>query len=73
MQIGWLQILVIGLVVLVLFGKLPNIIQDLKSAYLELSKKNEEKDKFYDHHTRIDSGLPSLPRRAGLSVDPAKL
>ena len=45
MQIGWLQIVVIGLVVLILFGKLPNIILDLKSAYLELSKKNEEKDK----------------------------
>ena len=45
MQIGWLQIVVIGLVVLILFGKLPNIIKDLKSAYLELSKKNEEKDK----------------------------
>ncbi len=45
MQIGWLQIVVIGLLVLVLFGKLPNIIQDLKSAYLEISKKSEEKDK----------------------------
>jgi len=45
MQIGWLQIFVIGLLVLVLFGKLPNIIQDLKSAYLELSKKDEEKNK----------------------------
>jgi len=45
MQIGWLQIVVIGILVLVLFGKLPNIIQDLKSAYLEISKKNEEKDK----------------------------
>jgi hypothetical protein len=44
MQIGWLQIVVIGLLVLVLFGKLPNIIQDLKSAYLELSKKDEEKN-----------------------------
>jgi len=45
MQIGWFQIVVIGLVVLLLFGKLPNIIQDLKSAYLEISKKNEEKGK----------------------------
>ena len=45
MQIGWLQIVVIGLVVLLLFGKLPNIIEDVKSAYLELSKKNEEKNK----------------------------
>ena len=45
MQIGWLQIVVIGLLVLILFGNLPNIIQDLKSAYLELSKKNEQKDK----------------------------
>ena len=45
MQIGWLQIVVIGLVVLILFGTLPNIIQDVKSAYLELSKKNEEKNK----------------------------
>ena len=45
MQIGWLQIVVIGLVILLLFGKLPNIIQDVKSAYLELSKKNEEKNK----------------------------
>jgi len=45
MQIGGLQIVVIGLVVLLLFGKLPNIIQDLKSAYLEISKKNEEKGK----------------------------
>jgi len=45
MQIGWLQIVVIGLVVLILFGKLPNIIQVVKSAYLELSKKNEEKNK----------------------------
>jgi Sec-independent protein translocase protein TatA len=45
MQIGWLQIVVIGLLVLLLFGKLPNIIQDLKSAYLELSKKDEEKNK----------------------------
>ena len=45
MQIGWLQIVVIGLLVLILFGKLPNIIQDLKSTYLELSKKNEQKDK----------------------------
>ena len=45
MQIGWLQIVVIGLLVVVLFGKLPNIIQDLKSAYLELSKKDEEKNK----------------------------
>ena len=45
MQIGWLQIVVIGLVVLILFGKLPNIIQAVKSAYLELSKKNEEKNK----------------------------
>jgi len=45
MQIGWLQIVVIGLVVLLLFGKLPDIIQDLKSTYLELTKKNEEKEK----------------------------
>ena len=45
MQIGWLQIVVIGLVVLILFGKLPTIIQDVKSAYLEFSKKNEEKNK----------------------------
>ena len=45
MQIGWLQIVVIVLLVLLLFGKLPNIIQDLKSAYLELSKKDEEKNK----------------------------
>ena len=45
MQIGWLQIVVIGLVILLLFGKLPNIIQDVKSAYLELSKKNEENNK----------------------------
>ena len=48
MQIGWLQIVVIGLVVLILFGKLPNIIQDVKSAYLELSKKNEEKNNCRD-------------------------
>jgi len=45
MQIGWIQIVVIGLVVLILFGKLPNINQDVKSASLELSKKNEEKNK----------------------------
>jgi Sec-independent protein translocase protein TatA len=45
MQIGWLQIIVIGVVVLLLFGKLPDIIQDLKSAYLEVSKKKEEKEK----------------------------
>ncbi len=45
MQIGWLQIVVIGFVILLLFGRLPNIIQDVKSAYLELSKKNEEKNK----------------------------
>ena len=44
MQIGWLQIVVIGLVVLLLFGKLPNVIQDVKSAYLDFSKKNEEKN-----------------------------